>query len=360
MAVIRSTRHRRRRTGESGSFWISFSDLMSSLLLIFILIMFYIMYQYFDMYEINKAEIARQQFDLDEANAALTAQQAKLSAAEEEMIAQQIRLNAAQADLEDAESVLSLQKEQLNAAQSLLSEKEDELAAQQEKLDSLSIQLGSQQSQLDAQQEKLALQQSQLETQQSQIATQQQQLENQQQQLEQLVGVRTRIITDLSEALRSSQISATVDPTSGAIALASDVLFPTGNYVLSAEGQRRINEFLPVYLNVLFSEQYRDYIAEVIIEGHTDSDGGYIMNLALSQRRALAVASYVLADNYTGISAAQRERLRQVATVNGRSYVDRIMEGGVENKDASRRVIFKFRLTDEEMIAQLQQILEGR
>lgn len=334
----RSGRQRRRVGRDSGGFWISFSDLMSSLLLIFILIMFYIMYQYFDMYEINMAEIARQQFDLDQANAALTEQQEKLSAAEQEMIAQQIRLNAAQADLEDAESILAAQQTELSAAQSLLSEKEAELAAQQERLDALSIQLGAQQ---------------------TQIVEQQQQLADQQLQIEQLVGVRTRIITDLSEALRAARISATVDPASGAIALESDVLFPVNSYNLSDAGKQRIDAFLPVYLNVLLSDQYRDYIAEIIIEGHTDSDGGYISNLILSQQRALSVAYYVLDDSYRGISTNHRTQLRQLATVNGRSYMDRIMVDGVENKDASRRVVFKFRLTDEDMIAQMQAILEA-
>ena len=71
---------RRRRVPE-GANWLNFSDLMSSLLLIFILIMFYIMYQYFDMYEINMAEIARQQYDLDQANASLDEERSKLSAA---------------------------------------------------------------------------------------------------------------------------------------------------------------------------------------------------------------------------------------------------------------------------------------
>ena len=350
--IRRYARRGKRRIRGGGDFWISFSDLMSSLLLIFILIMFYIMYQYFDMYEINMAEIARQQYDLDSANATLTEQQEKLSAAEEEMIAQQIRLNAAQSELADAEAVLAAQQEELAAAQSLLDEKENELAAQQEKLDSLSVQLGTQQSQLDAQQTKLAAQQ-------TQIAQQQQTLEDQQVQLEQLVGVRTRIITDLSSALRSANISATVDPASGAIALESDVLFDTGSSKLADAGKSRIDDFLPVYLDVLFSDQYRDYVAEVIIEGHTDSDGGYIMNLDLSQQRALAVASYVLDDSYRGISLNQRALLRQVATVNGRSYIDRIMVNGVEDKDASRRVVFKFRLTDEEMITQMQAILEG-
>jgi hypothetical protein len=61
-------------------------------LLIFILIMFYIMYQYFDMYEINMAEIARQQYDLDQANADLNEKTEKLSEAEEKMLAQQIHV----------------------------------------------------------------------------------------------------------------------------------------------------------------------------------------------------------------------------------------------------------------------------
>lgn len=84
--------HIDRRGRNNGSFWLSFSDLMSSLLLIIILIMFYIMYQYFDMYEINRAEIARRQFELDEANKTLEEERTKLSEAEEKMIAQQIRL----------------------------------------------------------------------------------------------------------------------------------------------------------------------------------------------------------------------------------------------------------------------------
>ena len=79
---MRSTRTpARHRFGNNGVQWLSFSDLMSALLLIFILIMFYIMYQYFDMYEINMAEIARQQYDLDQANADLNEKTEKLSEA---------------------------------------------------------------------------------------------------------------------------------------------------------------------------------------------------------------------------------------------------------------------------------------
>ena len=342
--------YRSRRSGRpgrnDGSLWLSFSDLMSSLLLIIILIMFYIMYQYFDMYEINMAEIARQQYDLDAANASLEEQRGKLTEAEQQMLAQQIRLNAAVADLEDAEAVLAAQQEELAQAQSLLQEKEDEIAAQQQSLDVLSIQLGEQQSHIDAQQ--------------SRIDEQQTLLDSQQRQIEQLVGMKPRIIQSLSDALKAANISASVDPNSGAIALEADVLFSTGRYDLTDEGRARIDDFLPVYLDVLFSDEYLPYVAEIIIEGHTDSVGDYIRNLELSQQRAGAVASYVLSDSYTAITSGQRRLLRQMATANGRSFSDPVLnESGVEDKDASRRVVFKFRLTDEQMIDQLKNILES-
>ena len=329
---MRVTHPQTRRTNSaSGAQWLSFSDLMSSLLLIIILIMFYIMYQSMDMYEINMAEIARQQYDLDEANANLAAQQTKLSEAESQMVAQQIRLNAAQAELDDAQSILSAQQDQLTQAQALLAEKEQEIAAQQ--------------AQIDAQQLTLTSQQQTLDTQQAQI--------------EQLVGMRTRIITSLSSALRSANISAQVDPATGSIALESDVLFQTGSYDLSERGSAFVDAFLPVYLNVLFSGEYRPYVAEIIIEGHTDSEGNYLDNLQLSQRRALAVASYILDDGYWGISREQKDQLREIVTANGRSFSDPVLDAfGREDMDKSRRVVFKFRLTDEQMIQQLKSILE--
>ena len=313
----------KRRGGSDGSFWLSFSDLMSTLVLIFILIMFYSMYQYFDMFEVKEAELARRQFDLDSANEQLAEEQEKLTAAEQAMIAQQIKLQAAEAGLAETEDILAKQQQELDAAKALLGEKES--------------QLGNLSDQLTRQQEAL---------------------ENQQLQLEALTGMRTKIVVALSEALKSSNISATVDPTTGAIALESDVLFDTGNSTLSEAGQRSIDAFLPVYLNVLLSDEYRPYISEIIIEGHTSSEGGYIMNLELSQQRALAVASYILDDSYRVISNAQKATLREITTANGRSYSDRIMVNGVEDREASRRVVFKFRLTDEQMIEQMKLILE--
>ena len=365
-----SRRGRARQSGEKNSFWLSFSDLMSALVLVIILVLFYILYQYFlmyDDYEERRDQMVVLQASLEQSEEDIAAQQAALTAAQTELdektaalVSAQDELTTAQDELTTAQEDLAVQQMLLQAAQAAAEKTQEELDAQETQLQATLAQLDEQQAQLESQQSQLEAQQSQMAAQQSQIAAQQSQLEQQQKQIEDLVGVRTQIIADLSSALREANISATVDPTSGAIALASDVLFATGESELTDEGRSRIDAFLPVYLDVLFSDEYRGYVSEIIIEGHTDSVGSYISNLLLSQQRAYNVASYVLADGYPHISEATRAHLRDVTTANGRSESDLIYNAdGTENQSASRRVVFKFRLTDEQMVAQLQSILEG-
>lgn len=358
-----SRRGRARQSGEKNSFWLSFSDLMSALVLVIILVLFYILYQYFlmyDDYEERRDQMVVLQASLEQSEEDIAAQQAALTAAQTELDEKTAALTTAQADLLSAQDELTAAQEDLAVQQMLLQAAQAAADKTQEELDAQEAQLQVTLAQLDEQQAQLEAQQSQMAAQQSQIAEQQSQLQQQQQQIENLVGVRTQIISDLSSALREANISATVDPTSGAIALASDVLFATGESQLTDEGRSRIDAFLPVYLDVLFSEEYRGYVSEIIIEGHTDSVGSYISNLLLSQQRAYNVASYVLADGYPYISEETRAHLRQVTTANGRSESDLIYDAdGTENQSASRRVVFKFRLTDEQMVAQLQSILEG-
>ena len=107
------------------------------------------------------------------------------------------------------------------------------------------------------------------------------------------------------------------------------------------------------------SADYQDYIGEIIIEGHTDTSGSYLSNLKLSQDRALAVATYCLGGEMPGISEAEKNLLQGILTANGRSYSDPVYyPNGAVNMEASRRVVFKFRMKDAEMIDQMSAILE--
>ena len=129
---------------------------------------------------------------------------------------------------------------------------------------------------------------------------------------------------------------------------------------LSDDGKTFLKQFLPQYFNILLNDQFKDYVSEIIIEGHTDTDGGYLFNLELSQERALAVATYCLTDDGSVLPAQQVEALRTLVAANGKSYSDPILnQDGSVNMDASRRVEFKFRLKDEEMVNQMLDILNG-
>ena len=109
-----------------------------------------------------------------------------------------------------------------------------------------------------------------------------------------------------------------------------------------------------------FEEEYKDYLAEIIIDGYTDTTGDYAYNLSLSQQRSLAVAQYLLSIEDNFLSSTQEEDLKQVLTVNGHSMSNPILDAdGNVDMDASRRVEVKFRLKDDEMIDELNKIMSG-
>ena len=311
---IHNRRAGRGATG-GGASWISYSDMMAALLLIFVLILTYSLYQYFTMLETKTAE-------LEEQRTLLLAQQALLADRETELKDLQLSLSAKQTELDEANAALLTREQLLAALQAQLKEKEAALASATVKL--------------EEQQQALALQAARIDD---------------------LVGVRTNIIRDLSSSLSAADLKATVDPNNGSIVLDSAVFFETGKSDIKEEGKRLLDRFIPVYLNVLLSDQYADYLGEIIIEGHTDSTGTYDNNLKLSQQRALQVALYVL--NMPGLSRQQVALLQQILTATGRSWADlKYDQNGQEDPEASRRVEFKFSLRDSDMIEEMQRILQ--
>ena len=140
---------------------------------------------------------------------------------------------------------------------------------------------------------------------------------------------------------------------------AREYLFDYDETELTDAGQQILASVLPIYCNVLLQEEYFPYLAEIIIDGYTDSSGGYEYNLQLSQERSLAVANYLLELSADTLNSEEQESLRDHLTVNGHSSSNLILdEEGNENADASRRVEVKFRLKDEEMIEELRAILD--
>ncbi|MCR5776522.1 MAG: OmpA family protein [Lachnospiraceae bacterium] len=183
----------------------------------------------------------------------------------------------------------------------------------------------------------------------------------QQEKLDKIIGVRSEVVEALENEFSGSDMNMLIDSNTGAIRLDSSILFDVNEYELKESGQEFLKEFMPRYLSVLLKPQFADYISEIIIEGHTDTDGTYLYNLELSQERALSVASFCLDDDSDILSAKEIEALRPIITANGRSFSDPILNSkGEIDFDSSRRVEFKFRLSDEEMVDEMIRVLEGK
>lgn len=206
----------------------------------------------------------------------------------------------------------------------------------------------------------LEMQEALAKEQQALVEQQQQVLEQQEEKLDQIIGVRSELVEALKEEFDGTDLKVKVDPQTGAITFDSSVLFDVNKSDIKQAGEAFLAEFLPRYFSVLLDPQFSEYISEIIIEGHTDTNGSYLYNLELSQERALSVASFCLAEDNELVTNEEMQELRKIVTANGRSFSNPILDlSGNVDLDASRRVEFKFRLRDEEMVDEMMNILSS-
>ena len=230
------------------------------------------------------------------------------------------------------------------------------MEAQKNYREKLSEQAAHQQTQTQLQKE-LSERDSEINAQQAALDEQEGLLADQQQKIEQIIGVKADLIADLKSQFDEHNLNVVIDEASGAIALDSNVLFAYNESELTEEGIAMLGEILPVYCKVLMDPQYEDYLAELSIDGYTDTSGDYVYNLELSQARALAVASYLFQDADSFLTADELTSLKEKLTSNGHSMSNPVYSDGEVNMDASRRVEVRFRLKDEEMINELKDVL---
>lgn len=323
---------KRRKSYDRHNIWRSYSDMLSGLLLLFILVMCISFMQAQKNYQDRLAEEAAHQLT------------------QEQLLA----------ELQERENEVASQ-------QSTLDEQNALLASQQEDIDSQSALLARQQADLEAKSALVTQQQSELEEkntlmaqQQAALNEQEQLMAQQQQKIEQIIGVKADLIAELKEEFDANNLNVTIDNADGSITLDSNVLFGYNENVLTNEGNAMLSEVLPVYCKVLMAPQYQDYLAEIRIDGYTDTDGDYLYNLQLSQERALAVANYLMSSAGSFLTEEELANLREKLTANGHSMSNPVYdENGEIDMDASRRVEIKFSLKDEEMINEMKQILDG-
>ncbi|WP_255494585.1 OmpA family protein [Sulfurovum sp. bin170] len=177
-------------------------------------------------------------------------------------------------------------------------------------------------------------------------------LQAQKAQIKSLTGIKLKVIAELKSALGNK---INIDKESGSLRLSSSILFDKGSAQLKDSSKSQLKSNFIEYVDTLISNKnISDHLDKIIIEGHTDSDGGYLYNLSLSQKRAYAVMNYLLTLDYI-----KKNNIKTKLVASGRSYLDAIKINGVEDKDASRRIEVKFRLKNEDAMYEIERILDA-
>ncbi len=343
---------RRRRDKEAFNIWRSYSDMMAGVLLLFVLIMCVTLFQAQKNYVERLAEQEERIRLQSEYNTAMLEKQEELEAQDALLAEQKKKLDEQNLTLDELQAALEEQAR-------LLAEKQNTLEAQQITLEVQQATLDKQQTTLNEQQSTLDEQSKTLTAQAQEIASKTQELKDKQAQIDRIIGVKADVIEALRQEFAANNVNVTIDEKTGALMLDSNVMFAYNDTTLSPEGEAVLQQVLPIYCHVLLSEDYLPNVAEIIIDGYTDTSGSYNYNLQLSQQRSLAVAMYLLEIEDSFLEYSESKTLRDILTVNGHSMSNPILKANGEiDMDASRRVEVKFRLKDEEMIEELRTLMD--
>jgi len=177
-------------------------------------------------------------------------------------------------------------------------------------------------------------------------------LQSQKAKIKSLTGIKLKVVAALKEELGDK---VDIDKKSGSLRVSSNILFDKGSAVLKDEARTELKKSFEEYIGALVTNpKIKPHLDRIIIEGHTDSDGGYLYNLDLSQRRAFAVMNYLLTLDF-----AKEHNIKPLMIASGRAYLDAINVGGVEDKEASRRIEIKFRLKNEDAMHEIEKVLDA-
>jgi len=373
----------RREKNAQSNFWISYADLMAGLLFVFILLIGAIVSKSI----ILKAHLTQKELKLElvekdlrikviELNNTITQLQLEKSLTHE----QNSTIDAKNQVINESKRLLALKDEEIQKLnrmllqsntskdeldkkiviiQNVLSDTNQSLQKRNKALQDyenkvvvLSNELTNTKDQVKLKDEKLLELLNALDEKDSQYNQMVAKLQAQRAKIKAFTGMRIKVITELKRELGNK---ITIDPKSGSLRLASGILFDVGSSRLKTQAQGELQRSFEEYITALLTNpNIAPYLDKIVIEGHTDSDGGYLYNLKLSQDRALAVMNYL-----TGLDIVERYDIKPLIVSSGRAYMDAVVIDGQEDKIASRRIEIKFRLKNTEAMQEIEKVLDA-
>lgn len=324
---------------ESSNFWIAYADLMAGLLFVFILLIGAIVVKYV----LTQSDLNRLKLDLNSREESLKISNDKINQKEQAIRDFMQKLQAMQNQNLALSEINELFNKRLGELNLELSDANSTLSLVNKENEELNVMLSQKDLQINNLKANLAQIQTQYDTLLSDLNATKERLKS-------LGGIKVKVISNLKDKLGSD---IRIDSDSGSISLPSSVLFDTNSFVLKYEARFDLRRTLGAYFDVLLSSDIRPNIDRITIEGHTDSDGSYLYNLELSQKRAYEVMKFIY-------SFYKDPDLQKYLIASGRSFSDLIYKNGVEDKEASRRIEIKFSISDKSAMQEIKNILETK
>lgn len=306
---------------ERSSFWLSFAGLMTGLFFIFVLIIGVVVVRY----SISASQLAYLQKDLNDNIASLNAANKELSKKHEsiENFIKKLKSNPDSATIEtlykNLNSELSRSTATINNSLDVISLKNDELTTK-----------------VDSQDEQISNLKIEIEQKDSEIEILQKDIESTKKTLQIYSKIRENIALDLKSKLG---IIAQIDPKSAEVTMNAAKIFNINSTIIRDDAKFDLRRIFKVYLDYLLLPDVIENISKITIECHTDSDGGYLHNLDLSQKRALEIMKFAYA-------TYKDENLSKYLVSTGKSNSELVLKDGVEDPAASFRIKIKFDLKD--------------
>lgn len=160
---------------------------------------------------------------------------------------------------------------------------------------------------------------------------------------------RVVIIKGINDALKGAGIEVQANSETGDISILDSILFDRNEYRLKPSGKEFLDQFVPIYSDVIFqSKQTSDEVSRIVIEGHSSSEGLFDRNMELSVLRANSVAKYI-----NSMDFAHKLPFFDKAMISGRGPIEANQEA---TEPADRKVKFRFQFKDDEFLGYFSEV----
>jgi chemotaxis protein MotB len=361
---------------EDTNFWLSYADLMAGLLFVFILLIGAIVVKSTvlknnlsskeNSLENSLSMLLLRDSEVQKLKKLLALRSAELKANQDELLISKDALKLKTDEIVNLNNILLSQNMKIDdfnnkviIMQNLLDESNATVSEQNRKIQDFKNRVLILSNSLTAKEDTLKLKDQELLTllqaideKETKYDTLIKKLQAQKAKIKSLTGIKIKVIAELKQSLGDN---VEIDASSGSLRLSSNILFDKGSAKLKESSKKELKKVFINYIGALTSNpNIKSHLDRIVIEGHTDSDGGYLLNLNLSQQRAYAVMNYLLTLDFT-----KKNHIKPLLVASGRSYLDPIYyKNGKEDKYNSRRIEIKFRLKNDDAMNEIERILD--